>query len=85
MAEKKKVELSEDYIVLTIPKTAVEIEINAKVYYDGDVISVTKFMDMEEIREAFKEAADGYIPSDATFGLTEKGKQVAEAMGLCGT
>lgn len=74
MEEKTGVELSEDFIVLTIPKAAVEIEINAKVYYGGEIISVTKFMNMEEIREAFKKAEVGYIDEDDTFELSDAAK-----------
>ena len=72
--------LSEDYIVLTIPKATVELEINAKVYYDGDIMDVTRYMDMEEIKKAIKEAEDGYIPPDTEFYLTDKGRAAAEEL-----
>ena len=73
------IDLRENYIVLSIPSEAVELEINAKVYYDGEINSVTKHMDIEEIRKGFQEAEECYIPSDTTFRLTDKGREWLDA------
>lgn len=72
--------LEEEYIVISLPATAVEAEITAKVWLDGEIKTVIKTMNMKEIREGFKEAEEGYIPSDATFAITDKGLQELERL-----
>ena len=72
--------LEENYIVLYLPTETVEVEIVAKVYHDGEIHRVTKTMNIQEVREAFKEAEEGYIPLDATFTLTEKGLRYLEGL-----
>ena len=67
--EIKSVELEQDFIVLAIPKDTVEVEITAKVWHDGEVINVGNKMSFDEVRAAFKEAWEGYIPEDAIFTL----------------
>jgi hypothetical protein len=69
-----EIELKTDYAVVELPENAVEVDIVAKVYIDGKVQTVKRTMDMNEIRTAFKEAAENYIPSDAVIMLTEKGR-----------
>lgn len=39
-----------------------------------------KTMQFEEIREAFKEADDGYIPSNAIFTLSDIGREQLEQL-----
>ena len=70
----KVVELIQHRAIVEMPENAVEITIDAKVYHDGELISVKRKMDMSEIREAFQKADDGYIDDDDRFVLTEKGK-----------
>ena len=71
-----RIRLDEDYIVLSIPKNTVELRMLIQVYIDGTIVPVTKDLDMHEVREAFKKAADGYIDEDDEFVLTEKGKEL---------
>jgi hypothetical protein len=66
---KKEVELSEEFIVLAIPASTVEVTISAKVWHDGAVVEVKRTMPFDEVRDAIKEAKEGYIPSDALFVL----------------
>lgn len=83
MAKKKKdewkqgtkIELEQEYIVLAIPSSALEVRIEAKIYYDGDVRKVQTTLGYDEVRAAIKEAQDGYIPSDAVFSLTPLGEE----------
>ena len=83
MAENKKdtwepgteIELEQEYIVLAIPSSALEVNIEAKIYYDGDVHKVKTTLGFDEVRAAIKEAQDGYIPSDAVFSLTPLGEE----------
>lgn len=69
MDEKEYVELENDFIVLAIPSATVEVEITAKVWNGEEIIKVSRVMPFEEVREAFAEAHDGYISSDALFFL----------------
>lgn len=74
------IELSEDFIVLAIPRETVEVEIKAKIYHDGELLPVSKKMGMEEVREAFRKAETGYIDEDAEFVLTDKAKEFLTAL-----
>lgn len=74
------IELKESYMVLAVPTTAVEITITAKVWVNSEVVEVHKTMQFEEIREAFKEADDGYIPSNAIFTLSDIGREQLEQL-----
>ncbi len=71
MDEKRYVNLEEGFIVLAIPSTTVEVYISAKVWHNGEVITVGRTMPFEEVRAAFQEAEQGYIPSDTVFSLSE--------------
>ena len=79
--QRNVVALENDYIVLEIPASTLEVKITAKVWHEGEVIEVTRTMSFEEVKEAFKEAEEGYMPSDAVFTLTEKGRMAAERLG----
>ena len=69
MEEEKFVELEEDFIVLAIPSTTMEVSITAKVWNDGEVIDVTRTLPFAEVRAAFNEAHAGYTPSTSVFVL----------------
>lgn len=72
----EEIALDQEFIVLAIPKTACEITITAKIYHDGKLMEVSSILGFDEIREAIKEAQDGYIPSDAVFSITPLGEKV---------
>ena len=72
--------LEQNYIVLSLPTETVEIEIIAKDYHDGELINVKKTLSIQEVRDAFKEAEEGYIPLDAEFQVTEKGLEYLEEL-----
>ena len=67
--ETKLVELDEDFIAIAIPANTVELELSAKVWHDGKVVTISRTLPFEEVKEAFKEANEGYIPSNAVFVL----------------
>lgn len=69
MDNEKTVELENEFIVIAVPSDTVEIEIRAKVWKNGNVINVGRTMSFDEVRNAMKEARDGYIPSNALFVL----------------
>lgn len=72
------VALTEHRAMVEMPENAVEVTLNAKVFYDGELITVHKVLDMNDIRTAFKKADDGYIDDEDRFCLTEKGIQWLE-------
>lgn len=74
------IELENEFIVLAVPKNTVEVTISAKIYHNGELQDVHRTMDFHEVREAFKEAEQGYIPSDAVFTLTPLGKKYVEEL-----
>ena len=82
MNKGKIIELKEKYALVYLPENAVEIEINAKVYENSELITVGKTLSLSEIKEAFDEYKTaeeiGYIPPDATFILTDTGKELVE-------
>ena len=80
MQEENMVELNEKYIVISVPQNAVEVEIKARVYSDGKIMDVSKKMDLDELREAFKDAEENYLDPNATFELTDKGIEYLESL-----
>ena len=78
MEKRKEIELEQQYAVISIPVNTVELKICAKIYLEGEIKEVHTDYDMTAVKNAVDEAEQGYIPSDATFHLTEKGKAIAE-------
>lgn len=78
--EEKEVNVDIEHAMLDIPAHAVEIEINAKVYLDGELKTVRTIYDFDSIRTAIKEAED-YIAPDDMFALTDEGMEYAKRMG----
>ena len=71
----QEINLETEKIVVEIPVQAIEVKITAKIYFDGEIHEVENKMSLKEIREAFDDAEENYIPPDASFVITEKGKQ----------
>ena len=80
MDEPKVLELENDFIVLAIPANTVDLELRAKIMLYGELVPVSRTMRLEELREAFKEAEHGYIPSDSVFSLTPLGELELERL-----
>lgn len=84
----KTVELSEHRAMIYLPEDACEITIDARVFHEGELIHVSKVMNMQEIREAYRKADDGYIDDDDQFVITEKGLaelEEARRLGVTGS
>ncbi len=77
MGDKKKkkikpgtvLDLPQEFIVLCIPESTMELEINAKIYMDGEICEVSSHMNHKEVRDAIADAYKNYIPDDALFML----------------
>ena len=76
----EEIELDQEYIVLAIPETALEVKIEAKIYYDGELKTAIKKLNMKEVRDGFIDADENYFDPDAKFVLTEKGKALADIL-----
>lgn len=74
----KDMELPEVRSMLYIPEKAVEITLTAKVYHNGELISFSKTLDLQEIRRAIADAENNYFEDDDVFCLTEKGANLAD-------
>lgn len=66
--------------IIELPEEAVEINLEAKVYHDGELITVFRKINQKEIREMFRKADDGYIDDDDTFVMTDKGRAYLEEL-----
>lgn len=71
--EEDMVELQEHRAMVELPENAVEVNINVKVYSGGKVLDVCKNLSLNDIREAFQKADDGYIDDNDRFVITEEG------------
>lgn len=79
--ENEIIELDNQYAIVEIPENCVELTLQCTVFLDGKLQTVMRTMSMKDIKEAFGEyqVAEecGYIPPNAVFTLTEKGKDYA--------
>lgn len=80
--EQEYIELQEHRAMIYLPEKAVEIIVNAKVYIDGKIQKVSLTYDMEQIREMFRKADEGYIDDDDRFVITDKGRALLEEMEI---
>lgn len=69
----EEISLCEHRAMICLPEDSVEVEIRCKVYSGGKLVDVSKTLDMNDLRTAFKKADDGYIDDEDTFCITEKG------------
>ena len=76
----EEVELEQVFAVVYIPTSTCELTLNAKVFLDGGLHTVQTVLDFDKVRDAIHEAELGYIPDDAVFTLTEKGKEYADML-----
>lgn len=77
-AENDDILLTEHRAIVCFPENSVEVTIEAKVFQDGKLVDVKKKLAMEDIREAFHKADDGYIDDSDRFVITEAGKKWLE-------
>ena len=74
------IELTSVRAMIYVPENAVEGELTFTVYQDGELSKVTQTMDVKELREAIRNAEEGYIDEDDVFTLTDKGRQWLDEM-----
>lgn len=76
--ETQMIELMDHRAMVELPEDSVEAEIRCKVYHDGELVNITRKLQMSDLREAFRKADEGYIDDDDRFVLTDKGKAYLE-------
>lgn len=77
----EEIKLKEHRAMVTLPENSVCVEMNCRVFHDGEIINVSKTLSMEDVRTAFQKADDGYMDDDDRFTLTEKGLKWLEENG----
>lgn len=78
MDGKDMIEVPTHRAMIEFPENAVEIEVKAKIYSEWELIDVSKKYGLNEIREMFRKADEGYIDDDDRFVLTDKGRAYLE-------
>ena len=68
------IDLTEKRAIVTLPENCVEVLFSCKVYDNGEIIDVSKKLNLSEIQAAFSDADLNYIDDDDKFEFTEKGK-----------
>lgn len=73
MDDNKYIEVGTHRAIMDIPENAVSINLIAKIYEKDELLEVSQKYDLEQIREMFRKADDGYIDDDDRFVITDKG------------
>ena len=83
-AERIELELAETNIIMKIPENAVSLEVTAKMIDEnGELISVGKTMNVQDIFQARKDFLDNIIDGDdydAKYVLTDKGREWLDSL-----
>lgn len=68
-------ELIERHAVIDLPEEAVSITICIDVYHEGKIETVHKVYELNDIREMFNKADEGYFADDDVYMITEAGRK----------
>lgn len=78
--DRKEIFIEERWAVIGLPENAVRVNMNVEIYEDGQIEKIGKELGMEDIRQAFKRADEGYADEDYTWVLTEKGIEYLKSL-----
>ena len=78
--DEKFIELMEHHAVIDIPEDTVSMDICIHVLVDGKIETVQKGFNLQDIREMFNKADDGYYADDDVWALTDKGRELADKL-----
>lgn len=67
----KEIIVDEARAMIYIPVNAVEAELNFQIYDNGQLLNITKKMNMQEIIEAISDAKNNYIGDEDYFIITK--------------
>ena len=71
----------EKRVMLYLPKDAIELKMEVKIYKDGAIKTATAIVSNSEIQKAFRLAEKNYIEDDDVFSITEEDKKYLEQDG----
>jgi len=80
MSDDKYVELMEHRAIIGLPENSVKVQVIATVFEDGDLQDVSMVYDLNDIREMFRKADEGYIDENDRFVLTDDGRAYLEEL-----
>ena len=62
--KENQIELNSIDIVVPIPRNTVQVDIEARIFIDGEVHSAIRTLDFQEVSEGFFNAESGYFPPE---------------------
>lgn len=65
--------IDERWAVMGLPENAVHVELTVDIYDGTKIKKIRKELSMDDIRQAFNRADEGYMDEDDGWVLTEKG------------
>ena len=72
----EQIELGEVNAIVQIPVNTIEFKVICKIYQEGQIVEVTKSLNMSETREALSNAEKYYCDPDERYALTDKGREM---------
>ncbi|MBQ2176518.1 MAG: hypothetical protein II453_16135 [Alphaproteobacteria bacterium] len=72
----EQIELGEVNAIVQIPVNTIEFRVICKIYQEGQIVEVTKSLNMSETREALSNAEQYYCDPDERYALTDKGREM---------
>ena len=76
----EQIELGEVNAIIQIPEDTIEFRITCRIYRDGQIMEVTKSLNMSETREALRNAEQYYCDPEERYALTDKGRAMLEEL-----
>jgi len=76
----EQIELGEVNAIIQIPVNTIEFRVICRIYQDGQIVEVTKSLNMSETREALSNAEQYYCDPDDRYALTDKGRAMLEEL-----
>jgi hypothetical protein len=78
--ERETIELQNHRAMIELPENTVALTLTAKVYYEGELVTVGKEYSISEIRAMFHKADMNYAEDDDLYTMTEEGKMYFDEM-----
>lgn len=78
--ERETIELQNHRAMIELPENTVALTLTAKVYHEGELVTVGKEYSISEIRAMFDKADKNYVEDDDLYTLTEEGKMYIDEM-----
>ena len=78
--ERETVELQNHRAMIELPENTVALTLTAKVYHEGELVTVGKEYSISEIRAMFYKADMNYSEDDDLYTITEEGKMYIDEM-----